>query len=111
VSHRKGSSCHIYRAVENPGSDDGRVSCQVARDALRNEAAPHWCWLIGLLCMLLALFKEAISFSDRIALVAVNKLLCGIGLVALSGENRSTRRKNLPHCHFVNKKIEPGPAV
>ena len=36
------------------------------------------------------LFKEAVRFTDRIALVIVNKLLCNIGLVVQSGENRST---------------------
>jgi hypothetical protein len=107
----KDSSCRIYRAAENPRSDDCRVFCQVARDAVLNKAASLWCWLIGPLCRLLVLFNAAVSFSDRIALVIVNKLSWSIGLVVQSGENRSTRRKNLPHCHVVNKEIEPGPAV
>jgi len=107
----KDNICRIYHAAENPRSDDCRVSFQVARDTVRKKAAPLWCWLTGPLCRLLVLFNEAVSFLDRIALVIMNKLLWSIGLVVQSGENRSTRRKNLLHCHFVNKKIEPGPAV
>jgi hypothetical protein len=93
----KDRSCRIYCAAENPRSDDCRASCQVARDAVRNKAAPLQCWLIGPLCRLLVLFNEAASFSDRIALVILNTLLWSIGFVQ-SGENRRTRRKNLQLC-------------
>jgi hypothetical protein len=71
-----------------------------------NIAAALWCWLIGPLCRLLVLFNEAVSFSDRIASVIVNKLLWSIGLVVQTGENRSTQKK-MPHYHFVNKKWDP----